>query len=281
MKYVDDISLAQSLNMKNCVVTNPDPSPTLPPTYHDCTGHILHTTQLPLQLQLDRLAELCKTQDMVINTGKSKIMIFNPSPHYDCTPKLTLPVMGGEYLEVVESFKLLGVIIRTDLKWCDNTDFICQKGYSRLWMLRRLKGLGATLDEMLDVYQKQVRSVLEMAVPVWHPALTLKDTKQIERFQKCAFYIILGGGYISYKNALEIFEIESLEKRRAKICEKFAMKCFKSPRFSTWFYLNDHAETPHNTRSHKRPLRAVNTRTQRYRNSTLPYLTEILNNHLS
>ena len=27
-KYVDDISLAQSLNMKNCVVTNPDPSPT-------------------------------------------------------------------------------------------------------------------------------------------------------------------------------------------------------------------------------------------------------------
>ena len=65
MKYVDDISLAQSLNMKDCVVTNPDPSPTLPPTYHDRTGHILPTTQLPLQLQLDRLAELCKTQDMV------------------------------------------------------------------------------------------------------------------------------------------------------------------------------------------------------------------------
>ena len=72
--------------------------------------------------------------------------------------------MGGEFLEVVESFKLLGVIIRCDLKWCDNTNFICKKGYSRLWMLRRLKGLGATAYEMLDVYQKLVMPVLEMAV---------------------------------------------------------------------------------------------------------------------
>ena len=189
--------------------------------------------------------------------------------------------MGGEYLEVVESFKLLGVIIRSDLKWCDNTDIICHKGYSRLWMLRRLKGLGATTDVMLDVYQKQVRSVLEMAVPVSHPAITQEETKQIERVQKCAFYIIFGKEYISYKNALEMCEIETLEKRRTKICEKFAMKCFKSPRYSTWFHLNDNSETQHNTRSYKRPLKAVNSRTQRYKNSTVPFLTELLNNYLS
>ena len=149
-------------------------------------------------------------QDTGHGTGKLKVMIFNPSRHYDCTPKLTLPGMGGEYLEVVESFKLLGVIIRSDLKWCDNTDLICQKGYSRLSMLRRLKGLGATTDVVLDVYQKQVRSVLEMAVPVWHPAITQQETKQIERVQKCAFYIIFGKEYISYKNALEVCEIEKL-----------------------------------------------------------------------
>ena len=52
------------------------------------------------------------------------------------------------------------------MKWYDNSDYICQKGYSRLWMIRRLKGLGASEAELLDVYQKQVRSVLELAVPV-------------------------------------------------------------------------------------------------------------------
>ena len=92
--------------------------------------------------------------------------MFNTARIYDGTPKLTLSGMGGDHIDVVEKFKLLGVVIRSDLKWYDNTNYICQKGYARLWMLRRLKGLGADVLEMVDVYEKQVRSVMEMAVPV-------------------------------------------------------------------------------------------------------------------
>ena len=47
-------------------------------------------------------------------------------------------------------------------------------------MLRRLKGLGANEEEILDVYQKQVRSVLELAVPVWQAGLTQQEVRQIE-----------------------------------------------------------------------------------------------------
>ena len=55
-------------------------------------------------------------------------------------------------------------------------------------MLKRLKGLGASEEEMLDVYTKQIRSVLELAVPVWQPALTKQEVKQIERVQRCALH---------------------------------------------------------------------------------------------
>ena len=247
------------------------------PINNDRTGHILPTSQCALQVQLNTLADYCKTYNMVINTGKTKVMMFNPSRFYDGMPKLTLPDMGGDYLELVESFKLLGVIIRSDMKWCDNTDYICQKGYSRLWMLRRLKGLGATTKELLDVYHKQVRSVLEMAVPVWHPAITQQETKQVERIQKCALYIILGNNYTSYKDALKLLEIDSLQNRRSKICEKFAKNCLKSQRYSTWFQSNQFTQPTHNTRSKKSQLKSVSTRTQRYKNSSIPYLTELLN----
>ena len=57
-------------------------------------------------------------------------------------------------------------------KLIDNTLYISKKAYSRLWLLRRLKNIGASRDEMIDVYQKQVRPILELAVPAWHPALT-------------------------------------------------------------------------------------------------------------
>ena len=92
---------------------------------------------------------------------------------------LTLSGAGGNNLEIVESVKLLGLKLRSDLRWCDNTDYICHKGYARLWMLRRLKGLCANQAELLDVYEKQIRSVLELAVPVWQPALTKQEKAQI------------------------------------------------------------------------------------------------------
>ena len=47
-------------------------------------------------------------------------------------------------------------------------------------MLRRLKQLGATKSEFLDVYNKQVRSVVEFAAVVWTAGLTAENRKQIE-----------------------------------------------------------------------------------------------------
>ena len=93
--------------------------------------------------------------------------------------------------EVVEEVKLLGVIIRSDLSWHSNTNNICKKGYMRLWMLKGLEGFGANYREMVDVYEKQIRSIMEQAVPVWEPGLTKGECEQIERVQKCAIYIIM------------------------------------------------------------------------------------------
>ena len=143
MKYIDDLSLAESVNLKEALVVNP--SPTHPLQYHDRTHHLLPTNTLQLQAELHNLEEYSHTHQMQINTEKTKVMIFNPARNFDGTPQLTLSDMGGQYLEVVEKFKLLGVIIRSDLKRQDNTDLICQKGYARLWLLRRLKGLGADI----------------------------------------------------------------------------------------------------------------------------------------
>ena len=218
---------------------------------------------------------------MRINHKKSKVIIFNTARNYDFMPKLTLPDMGGgEYLEVVEKFKLLGVVMRSDTRWYDNTNYICQKGYQRLWMIRRLKNLGATDQELLDVYFKQVRSVLELAVPVWQPGLTQQEVRQIERVQKCALHIIMGDTYIDYENALETLNCETLNTRRVKLCEKFAKKAASNPRFSNWFSLNTvpppTIHTRHQRKTHSKYL-PVQARTNRYKKSPLPYLTEILN----
>ena len=183
---------------------------------------------------------------------------------------------------MVKKCKVLGVLIRSDLRWVDNTDYITKKGYERLWILRRLKRLGASEIDLLDVYTKQVLSVLELAVPVWNPGLTIEEIKQIERVQKTAFYIILGGKYLNYELALEALGCLTLKERRENICLKFAKKALKHEKFSNWFVPTSTKPnvTYPNTRSSKsKPATLVEVpyRTDRYRESPLPYLTRLLN----
>ena len=91
-------------------------------------------------------------------------------------------------------------------------------------MIRNLKRLGASPIELIDVYQKQVRSILELAVPVWTAGLTMDDIRELERVQKTALAIILGRKYDGYQDALFELQIESLKDRRQDLCIKFAKK---------------------------------------------------------
>ena len=77
------------------------------------------------------------------------------------------------------------------------------------------------------MYTKEIRSVLEFAVPAWHSGLTKKQSATIERVQKVAVSIRLsdhmtGLTQYSYDTALVILDIDPLEVRRFKLCRKFA-----------------------------------------------------------
>ena len=81
-------------------------------------------------------------------------MLFNTAKKNAFTPALKI---NNEALEVVEEMKLLGVKITTDLKWNSNTKFITTKTYARLWMMRRLKLLGASNSEHTRSSQSSAR----------------------------------------------------------------------------------------------------------------------------
>ena len=115
-------------------------------------------------------------------------MLFNNSKKFDFKPELYL---DSQNLDIVEETTLLGTKIQSDLRWNSNTDNMCEKAFNRVWMIRRLKSLGASNQELVDVYCKQVRCVLELAAPVWTPGLTSNQIAQIERVQKTVCAIVL------------------------------------------------------------------------------------------
>ena len=72
---------------------------------------------------------------------------------------LASPGVRGHQLELVEQIKLLGVTIRSDLKWSSNTEDIVKRAANKLWLLRRLKKMGANKEELVDMYTKHCRSI--------------------------------------------------------------------------------------------------------------------------
>ena len=117
--------------------------------------------------------------------------------------------------------KLVGYMLRSDLKTSSNTKYIVRKAYGRLWLLRRLKKLGANQSELLDVLRKQVLSGLTLAVPYWNSLLPKKEVIQLERVLKTSLRIALGHKYQSFKGALLESKMLSLEAQRKQMVEKF------------------------------------------------------------
>ena len=145
-------------------------------------------------------------------------------------------------------------------------------------MIRRLKNLGANMEDLLDVYCKQIRSLLEFAVPVWNSSLTGENISQLERIQKSALHIILGERYHSYRSALKATGLDKLSDRRKKICMAFAKKALKHSKFSSWFKPNTRLQ---NTRQEPPKFCPVYSKTARFDNSPLCSMTKLLNNYYS
>ena len=136
---------------------------------------------------------------------------------------------------MVDEIRLLGLIIRSDLKWISNTANIVAKANKRLWILRRLSNLGAKHIDLIEIYTKQIRSVLELAVPAWQGGLSQAEKRAIERVQRCACNIILGSEYQSYSSALRTLGLETLEFWRLKRKMIFSLKSEKDLKLKKWF----------------------------------------------
>jgi len=245
-KYVDDLSLAE-----------------------------VRPAGVPSRIHLDvqDMDEWCNENHLQLNPSKCKVMqvCFKLSP--PCPPDLEI---AGKKLEVVTETKILGLTIQSNLCWDHHVNSMISKCSRRLYMLSRLKRFGIPVKDLVSVYVGYVRPLVEYAVPVWNGSITARQTQQLERIQKRACRIILGPTYTTYTEALATTNLQSLVDRRYHLCSQFANKCITSDRYVDLFPVNNRTHTMC-TRMKTKPYRVPRYRTERYGNSSIPYLTKILN----
>ena len=138
-----------------------------------------------------------------------------------------------------------------------------------------MKLSGLTESELVDAFKKKIRSILELAVPVWYGGLTQLQSNKIERIQKTAIAAILGQKYSTYEHALTSLNLKSLSDRRTQICSKFIEKNMKSE-----YPLLSKVQKMHNTRSNAELVEEVSCRTQAFFDSSISFLARLYNKNL-
>ena len=97
-----------------------------------------------------------------------------------------------------------------------------KRNVQRMSMLTKLRYVGVTIEDLIDIYVLFIRSVTEYCATAFHSSLTVEQATDIERIQKTSLKIILGDSYVSYEAALEMTGLQTLHDRREKRCLDFA-----------------------------------------------------------
>ena len=86
---------------------------------------------------------------------------------------------------------------------------------------------------------------------------------------------MMGERYVNYNDSLKNLNLESLQKRREKLCLKFAKNCLKNEKVKGIFSKN---ESNHKMMKRKNKLYTEKLiKTKRYKNSAIPYMVRLLN----
>ena len=161
-------------------------------------------------------------------------MLFNFSSALDFQPSIEI---GGQQLKIVEQTTILGLTVSASLKWTEHVDTITTKARKRIYILRKMMNNGFDYEIILDIYMKEIRSVLEYGCVVFHYGLTKELSDKIESVHKLVLYLISKFLEIdlSYMENCILYNVEPLELRRQSQCETFIRRTLKNPLHSDMF----------------------------------------------
>ena len=198
-------------------------------------------------------------------------MIFNYSRNYQFATRIHL---NNTLLDTIRETRLLGTVISDDLSWQKNSQYLIQRGYTRMTILRNLYQFNIPEEDLVLIYCLYIRSVLEYNSSVRFSSITQEESNDIERVQRCACRIILKDEYVSYESALSRLNLQNLSDRRKTLALRFAQKCTTHERFENLFPLNDKENLNlRNPEKHKVKF----ARTLRLCKSSIPAMQRLLN----
>ena len=110
-----------------------------------------------MQSNLDSIISWSLQNHMKLNPKKTKEMCISfQHDNLDLSPLL----IGEQIIKTVQSHKVLGLTIQSNLKWNDHINSIVTKASKRLYIIRILRRNDVPVEDLIEIYFTLIRSVL-------------------------------------------------------------------------------------------------------------------------
>ena len=95
-------------------------------------------------------------------------------------------IVNNSEVEIVDSFKFLGIHITSNLSWSLHARYMCKKGQQRLYFLRCLKKFHMKPEILVNFYRSINESILTGSIMVWFGNMTESDRNALSRVIRTA-----------------------------------------------------------------------------------------------
>ena len=143
-----------------------------------------YCAQLPQKIA-EGVERWCKINKMRLNEDKCKILHI---PGQQASPA-PIATINGKQLELVNSYKYLGIIINSELDWTEQWEKIQKSTGSVLYLLKRLNTCGFKESILVTIYRSYFLSHISYSSPALL-SVSLNTAAEIQKVQSRALKII-------------------------------------------------------------------------------------------
>ena len=162
------------------------------------------------------------------------------------TPVINNITINNTPIERVTSYKLLGLIVSSNLIWNDHIESLTEKAFKRIYSVRLLKRACVAEQDLVTFYITCIKSILEYACPTLFYRTPKYLLEQLESIQRRTMRVIYQD--YSYHEACLQVEIPKVKERLEDLCKSF-FRSMQDHRHKLHGLLPDLYINPYTTRS--------------------------------
>ncbi len=178
------------------------------------SDHRPEVLQRKLNQSLNLLASWFVKNKLSLNLKKCKYMIFGTSHQINVIGNLDI-LYSGVYIEKVNSFKYLGVVLDSRLTFGEHISYLKSKTYSKIKLLGRVRHI---LDQntALTLYKTLILPVYDYCDFIYY-SINSSEKEVLQKLQNCAFWTILRPDRLASMDMTHtVLHMNTLDDRRNK-----------------------------------------------------------------